>query len=73
MVQCSLVLARQGSTHIRFSLIEEALRDVCSAKAPAARADFPAVVLQVAADAFQMQLSGLLILLASAKVHGALL
>ncbi len=47
----------------------EALRDTCAASAAAVLADFSAVVLQKAADAFQMQLSGPLILLTSAGVH----
>ena len=53
----------------RFSLIGEALRDAFSASAPASRSDFHPVMLQETADAFQMQMSGVLILLASAKVH----
>ena len=54
---------------VRFPLVGEALRDACLITSPAVMADFPAVALEEAATAFGFQLSGLHILLASAKVH----
>jgi len=61
--------ATLSTAEIRFGLIGEALREICAIEKPAAMGDFPSVALEEAATAFQHQLSGLLILLASAKVH----
>ena len=61
--------ATLSAGEVRFALIGEALRRKCGVTEPAVMADFSSVALEEAATGFNHQLSGLLILLTSARVH----